>query len=181
MAQEDSVTGPPMIVATKILRAPRARIGKVYGNLRLPRSVELRSVGATLAGSLVGTIVWIFAIGIVFGYNFESFLYTNIVFGALGLSTLYIQPLKGEPLWRWILFKAASRKNKREKLHICTKPLDREAAGEVKMLASCVNVAKGSFDDRGALVRRKSEGAGVDESAMKREGFSEPKTISGRR
>lgn len=175
---EDTVQGPPMIVATKVLRAPRARVGKIYGDLRLPRSVELRSVAAAAAGGFVGLIVWSFAVGIIFGYTFATFLYTVVLFGAAGLSTLYIQPLKGEPLWRWLLFKARDLKGgQAAKAHICTTPLPRESAGELKILLSCVEVAPGSFDERGAVRKTRVATKEADMDDIVRQGFAAPKTL----
>lgn len=182
MLEEDHAQGPPMIVATKILRAPRTRIGKVYGNITLPRSVELRSVVAVLGGAVAGLVLWTMPLGIIFGYSLESLTYMMVIFGGIGLGTLHIQPMKGEPLWRWALLKAQNRRDGRNegKLHICTRPLDRKAAGKTLVVAGCVDVAPKSFDGRGSLVRKEKRaehylGAGETES----QGFAKAKTLPG--
>src|SRR4051812_44795594 len=89
---------PVMLAATQVMRPGRTRIGKIGGNLTLPRTVSLISLIAGGIGALVGA---------VFGLGFGGGSMTGLMYGAgfggaAGVFIVTFEPLKGESMLTWL-------------------------------------------------------------------------------
>lgn len=170
-----NLQGPVMIVATDVLKAPRARVGRLFGNVTLPRSVEVRTLAAGAVGTLVGLMIWLFPVGIPFRYSASSLIYTLMFSTALGVSTLYIQPFKGESLWRWVSLSVAASRERKESagnVYVGLAKVGRVAAGPVDVLSGCADVRAGEVDERGVPSSKHFLDREARHEDMARQGFA---------
>jgi hypothetical protein len=148
-----------MIAATSMLRPPPARVGKISDKIVLPRSVELKKVVAGAAGMLLFATLWLFPIGLIFGYNFQTLLITLVAGIAAGVLVVTVSPLRGESLTRWVGLTFSSRRADKVQIggrtvraYIGIAPLATSAAGVVRVTSGAIEVLAGSYDERGVPV-----------------------------
>lgn len=146
-------TGPVMLAATAVLRPGRARIGKLAGNITLPRTVSLISLLAGAVGFLVGV-----TIGFIFIGGIQAVLYGGTFGAAGGVFVVSYSPMKGESLTRWLglTIKAHREQIKvdgqpvRLAVGIC--PISRAAAGPVHIVRGGIEVPPSQRDARGVII-----------------------------
>lgn len=153
MASEaESDAGPVMLCATRVLKAPPARIGHIVGNVTLPRTVEIRVLIASVLGA-----IGLFAIATpIVGLSLRSAMMSMIFGGFAGAASMKISPLQGETLFRWIGLEARSRVGRLRyngewvRVYVGVCPLRRAAAGRTKLTPQAVDVPPGAVvDERG--------------------------------
>lgn len=164
----DRPRGPVMIAATDIMRPPPTRIGKIGGNITLPRTVPLKAAVAALVGALVGLF---FAFPIA-GIGLNALIWGGIVGGAAGVVAVTWSPLRGESLLRWLglnVRAAAASKvridGKPVRLYIGVAPLARSAVGPARLVPGAVNVPAGEVDDRGVPIPPRRRVPALDPAA----------------
>ena len=153
MPQEQTpkeVQGPPMICATKILRPGGARIGKIAGNLTLPRTIPLN----TAVASGIGIVVML-AFAAVFLSGLQAYMYAAVVGGAAGYVITTYSPLKGESLLRWagLTLKNTGRMKYQGVpvvVAVGTAKAGRSSQTKVVIRRSSIPVSPGAVDQRGA-------------------------------
>lgn len=148
--------GPPMIAATNMLRPPPARIGKISGNITLPRTIELKKAIAAGAGGFGGVFLWFFPLGLIVGYTVFGLLISVLIGGAIGVFAVSWSPLRGESLATWLGLTAGRARSDRVEIdgrpvraYLGIAPLPFTAAGRTEVFASAVDIPPGSHDDRG--------------------------------
>lgn len=143
-----------MLCATDALKPPKLRIGRIGGNVTLPRTVPVMSLVAGGIGGLVGLAL----IGAIFGYSIATIMY-GALFGALsGIGMVTYSPLRGESLAKWFGLKLLSQRRQitidgkpvRLAVGICYAPQPR--TGTFRLRAGSVRVPVGAVDERGALL-----------------------------
>jgi hypothetical protein len=150
-----NTTTIPMIIATKVMKPGRARVGKIGNNITLPRTVTIVSLLAGLGGALFGALV-----GIVVGPSTRSVL-LGAAFGAVvGVVLVNYSPLEGESLLKWLGLTLKARRQRiyvngqqvRLAIGIC--PVSRSALGPVRIQRGAVNVPSTQYDARGVLISK---------------------------
>ncbi len=158
---DNSVT---MMVLTDVLRNQRTRVGRIAGNITLPRPVELRTLIAVSVGAFIGLLA-----GLTLNPgNTQAMFYGATMGGCAGWGATNWSPLQGETLATWIMLTLrrkggmvlTSKNNERLAIGICYLP--EIAKGDVKIVAGAVQVSEGSVDLRGVFKK-------VDEITLPKE------------
>lgn len=148
----DSVDGPPMICATKVLRPGGQRVGKIAGNFTLPRTVPIVTAVLVIIGFVVGVaLAWVvsgqpYSIGIGGGLG-----------GAVGYAMATFSPLRGESMLTWMILHMRGRRRKQRidgrpvSLAVGAAIANRVPHGPVILRRAAVRVDPSSRDDRGVL------------------------------
>lgn len=141
-----------MICATRALKPGPMRIGRIAGDMVLPRTVPLASLLAGGAGAFFGLGVGASFLG------FQGALYFGMLFGAAGVALVTYSPLKGQSLLAWFGLRVAQRSGGRVErdgefyrvsVGIC--PLPAVPSGRVRIRLGAANVAPSNYDERGAV------------------------------
>lgn len=146
-----------MIIATKVMKPGRARVGKLGNNITLPRTVTVVSLLAGLGGSLFGAVL-----GIILGPTVRSVLLGAAFGAAVGVVLVNYSPLEGESLLTWMGLTLKARRKRiyvngqqvRLAIGIC--PVTRSALGPVRIQRGAVNVPSTQYDARGVLISKKN-------------------------
>lgn len=142
--------GPPMLILTDALKAPKIRIGHIGGKFTLPRTVPMATLLAGAGGAAVGLL---FGFGILGGTG--PSVYSAVVCGAIGVFFVTWSPLKGESLIKWLGLRV---KSKRQNLSVDGEPVQLAVGiavvnevilGRVRILAGAVSIPASQYDERG--------------------------------
>lgn len=153
--QQDS--GATMIAATAVLRNHKTRIGKIGGNITLPRAVELQTIVAVGLGMLVGLILVAFV-----NPSFRTYMYAAVFGGAIGYFLVNYSPLQGESMLKWM---GLALNAKRQQVKIDGQPvrlaigvayISEPARGKVRFVRGAVTVPPSQFDERGVQITAKN-------------------------
>lgn len=143
--------GVPMVCATSVMKPGRARIGKIGGNIALPRTIPIINLFATGIGAFIGLWISMF----VGGMNAVA---VGLGIGGLaGWMAVTYSPLQNESLLKWfeLKFKSQTRtryvNGHRVTVTVGTAVIMAPSSGPVMLLRSAVRVAPGQYDDRGAV------------------------------
>jgi len=145
------INGEKMMILTDVLRNQRTKVGRIAGNLTLPRPVELRTLLAVGVGSFIGLLLAL----IVNPGNTQSMFYGATIGGCAGWGATNWSPLKGETLATWILLTLRTKGGRvisstnQEKLAIGICYLPETARGSVQVTRGAIQVSEGSVDSRG--------------------------------
>ncbi len=141
-----------MLCATNILRPPSTRIGSIGGGITLPRTVEVKQVVAGIVGAVIGLVLTVWT------GNLRVISVGIAVFGAIGVASTNISPLPGESFSTWLLVTLMRRRRavtkvdgKPVRVAVGVMPVQRVAAGKVRLTAAAVPVQPGTVDERGVL------------------------------
>jgi hypothetical protein len=146
-------SGPVMLCATKVLKPGPARVGKIAGNIALPRTVEVPVLLAGGGGFIAGVLF-----AAVFLGSFVSVMVSGMVGAGLGWVAVTYSPLKGESLGKWAGLEVASRVRRvkvdgqRVRVYVGVCAVTDVPRGYIRVVGGAVNVAAGSVDDRGRFV-----------------------------
>lgn len=148
-SQEPS--GPLMIAATKILRAPPTRISSL-GAFTLPRSIAVRTAAIVVACAIPGALVGLIIL------KLQGFMFGAIAGGMVGYVMATWSPVKGETLFQYLGAAGQTRLRQRPvtyngepaALYIGVARITRINAGEVHLFPGAVDVHPDSHDERGA-------------------------------
>jgi hypothetical protein len=149
----DTVTGPPMIVATTALATPKVRIGHLGGNITLPRTIPLTSLVASGVGGFVGIIAGLLLVGTLTGI-----MLLGVLGGAIAVASVTYSPLKGESLARYLGLTLRARRQRIAldggvmMVAVGVAPLRSALLGSVQIVPGAVNVLPSQFDERGAPI-----------------------------
>jgi hypothetical protein len=141
-----------MICATRALKPGPMRIGRIAGDMVLPRTVPIVSLLAGGGGALFGLLIGASFLGI------QGALYFATLLGAAGVGLVTYSPLKGQSLLTWLGLNLSSRLGGRVErdgelyrvaVGIC--PLPAVPAERVRIRFGAANVAPSSYDERGAV------------------------------
>lgn len=154
MAEPDRTTveGPPMVCATPVMRPGGHRIGKIVGDIALPRTVPLPTAVLTAVGAVLGGLAALLVAG------FSAALGIGIgIGGAAGYALATFSPLRGESMLTWLVLTARSRR-RRQKLDgkkvtfgVGAAFATRAPVGPVLLGRSAVRVNPDERDERGVL------------------------------
>jgi hypothetical protein len=150
-------TGPVMLAATAALRGHKTRIGKIAGNITLPRTVPLANAIAFLVGGVIGLIA-----GAIIGGTLQTLLYGTAFGGAAGVFAVTYSPLKGESLMTWLGLTVNAKRQQIKvngqavRLAIGVAYISQPARGNVSILGSAIDVDPEQFDERGVLISAKN-------------------------
>lgn len=156
------VRGPVMLSATRIMKPGPARVGRLFGDVTLPRTVELPTLAAGATGAVLGLVI-----GLVFG-GLRAALYGATIFGALGVFLVTYSPLEGESMARWLGLTLRSKRQQTKwrgevvqvSVGIC--PIDPGVQGPVRIVPGSVDVPPTQYDRRG--VRITGSNRNIDEA-----------------
>ncbi len=154
MPDNEPVRGPMMIAATKILRPPEARIGKIGNNITLPRTVPLKTAIAGAVGAVIGIPFALF----IFSGPVEAVIFGGIFGGFCGVAAVSYSPLKGESLFSWMGLSVLNARRKKVmydgeevQLAVGIARISRGPLERVRILGGAVDVNPDQFDERGVL------------------------------
>lgn len=146
--QKQKVVGDTMIVATKMLRPPKAVTSLVV----VPRTAEWAQVAWMIVFALIGLMV----ASIVAGFGMMPAVYGITLGGAFGYIFPQLSPLQDESLAKWFMLQGgevASKKvrinGRKAKMYIGTFPLKRVAGGRTVLFPSGGKVKASYYDERG--------------------------------
>jgi hypothetical protein len=165
MSEHEPLRGPPMVVATSVMKPPPLRVGKLANGVTLPRPVQLKVLLAALAGGIVGAVV-----SLIFGVSFNSFMWAVALFGGMGVTAVTYSPLQGESLTKWLRLTFGTRR--RANFTVDGRPA-RVAVGiapiadpvrerSVHLSAGSVRVPPTAYDERGVRLPTRPMPAPVD-------------------
>lgn len=147
-------SGPKMLCATKALKPGRMRIGRIAGDMVLPRTVPVVNLVAGGVGALVGLTVGGSFLGL------QGALYFATLTAAVALGLVTYSPLKGESLAAWLGLSirararsagSVERDGEMFRVAVGVAPLGRLPAGRVRIRFGAANVAPSAYDERGAV------------------------------
>jgi hypothetical protein len=151
MAQETS--GPIMLAATTVLRGHKARIGKIVGDIALPRTVPVVNLVAGSIGVLLGLFI-----GALVQGTLQMTIYSGLIGGGIGVFLVTYSPLQGESMLKWIGLSIAAKRQEVKidgqtvRVAIGVAYLSQPARGRVHILRGAVDINPEQFDERGVLV-----------------------------
>ena len=162
----DPTNGPqePMLVLTRAMKPGPTRVGKVAGNLSLPRSVELPTAVAVVCGAVTGMVLFM-----AFGGGFMGAMYGMLLGGTLGWVAMNYSPLEGETLLRWVGLNVRARRGQvlwqgqpvQVSIGIC--PIPPVVSDQHLLRPGAVNVPSTQYDRRGVRISAKNRN--LDEAA----------------
>jgi hypothetical protein len=148
--QQAQVKGPPMLVATHVMNPGSARIGRLFGNVTLPRAVRVVDLVAAGGGALFGIVI-----GLLITKDLSGVLYGGALFGMAGYLAVTYSPLEGETLARYLgLSIRASRdtityKGSKVQVSIGICPIEGAGIETLRLSSSCVDIPPSQYDLRG--------------------------------
>lgn len=147
--QGDRTQGDAMLVATSMLKPPKARTAMKV----LPRTIAWENLFIIVACALIGLLIGLRVFGVD---NLQAVLSTVVVTGALGFILPSLSPLEGESILTWFGLQAKSTtarrvniNGRRVKMYIGTYPLKRAALGATRITPAGGNVKAYAYDERG--------------------------------
>lgn len=149
LVNEDA--GVPMVCATSVMKPGRSRIGKISGNISLPRTVPIINLVASGVGGFIGLIF-----GLALGGMESIALGLGLGAGAGWMAVTY-SPLRNESLLKWfeLQFKSQTRtryvNGRRVTVAVGVAIVAAPSSGSVRLLRSAVRVPAGQYDERGAV------------------------------
>jgi hypothetical protein len=153
----DEINAIPMIIATKVMKPGRARIGSIGNAITLPRTVSIVSLVAGLIGLLAGAVF-----GLILGPSMRTILMGAVFGAAIGVVVVNYSPLKGESLLTWFGLTVKAKRQQiyvngqpvRLSIGIC--PVTRAAVGPVRIQKGAINIPPTQYDERGVLISKKN-------------------------
>lgn len=142
-----------MVCATSAIDTGPARVGHVAGKITLPRTVELPTAIATVAGAFVGLIV----AATIPGGSIQKWVFSILFFAAVGYFLMNFSPMRGESLAKWLGLQVSTLRRSRMVngkpviIAIGSKVASREVLGEFRLVRSAVHVPVGAYDERGVF------------------------------
>lgn len=143
--------GPVMLAATQVMRPGRTRIGKLGGNVTLPRTVPLVSLITGAVGFLLGAV---FGLALA-GGSITGLMYGGTFGAAGGVFVVTYSPMKGESMLTWFGLTVTSRRRqvkvdgKPVTLFVGVYPIARPPAGPVTIVRGATRIPPSQFDERG--------------------------------
>jgi hypothetical protein len=145
-------TGPVMLCATSVIKPGRVRVGRIAGNLVLPRTVPLVNLLIGGAGFLVGVTVGGAFLGL------RGALYFGVLLGAAGIALVTYSPLRGESMLTWIGLSVSRMRSDQimfegEKVRVAVGicPVHKMPYPRVGIHLGAAMVAPSQYDERGVL------------------------------
>lgn len=148
-----AVKGPPMLCATSVIKPGPIRIGRLAGDITLPRTVPLVNLLLGGGGFLFGITLG----GAFFGLR--GAMYFGVLCGAGAIMAATYSPLKGESMLTWLGLKVlrmgANQTYRggvkvRAAVGIC--PVPSLPAGRCSIHFGAANINPDLYDERGVLI-----------------------------
>jgi hypothetical protein len=144
--------GPPMLCATSVIKPGPVRIGRLSGDLTLPRTVPLVNLLLGAGGFLLGLVIG----GGFFGLR--GAVYFGVLSGAAAVGAASYSPLKGESLLTWVGLKVLRlqanqtyRDGVRVRAAVGVCPVPALPAGMCSIHFGAASVNPDLYDERGVL------------------------------
>lgn len=143
----------PMICATSVMKPGRTRIGRIGGNLTLPRTVPVVNLVASGVGAFIGLVL-----AMAIGDGANAVALGLGLGGFAGWMAVTYSPLKNESLAKWLELQVKSQtraryiNGERVILAVGVGVVAGPSSGPVLLQRSAVRVPAGQYDDRGAPV-----------------------------
>jgi hypothetical protein len=148
-----------MMVMTSVLKQEGATIGRIGGNVALPRPVPIKTLFAVIAGVLVGIVA---ALPFSFGNPIRAIFVGAAFGGAAGAFLVTYSPWRGESMAKYLSTTTAARlrsmevDGKRITVAIGICPITRTAEGRLHVIPGAVNIPASQFDERGVRITPKN-------------------------
>jgi hypothetical protein len=147
--------GPPMLCATSVIKPGPLRIGRLAGDLTLPRTVPLANLLLGAGGFMFGLVIG----GGLFGLR--GAMYFGVLSGAGAILAASYSPLKGESLLTWLGLKALRlnanqtvRDGVRMRVAVGLCPVPSLPSGQCSIHFGAASINPELYDDRGTLLPR---------------------------
>jgi hypothetical protein len=150
--------GPLMLSATSVLRSKfsRTRVGRIGGNVTLPRPVEVGVLASAGGGFLFGLVVGLVVLG-----NLQYAFYLGALLGAVGYFLYTFSPAKGETVVSYVSrnLEAARRsqlnfRGTRVRVAVGIAPMSAFTFGTTfRIFPGAVEVDPDGWDERGVPIR----------------------------
>jgi hypothetical protein len=150
--------GPLMLSATSVLRSKfsRTRVGRIGGNVTLPRPVEVGVLASAGGGFLVGLVIGLVVLG-----NLQYAFYLGALLGAVGYFLYTFSPAKGETVVSYVSrnLEAARRsqttfRGSRVRVAVGIAPLSSFTFNTTfRVFPGAVDIDPDGWDERGVPVR----------------------------
>lgn len=156
MSDGDEQAMISMIIATRVMKPGRQRIGRV-GHIQLPRTVTTVSLVGFMVGAFVGVIF-----GLIIGGSLRPILFGIGLGGAAGVAAVNYSPLQGESLAKWLGLTIRARRGQMEvygrttRLAIGICPVSRSAIGDARILRGALTVPPSQYDERGVMIAKRN-------------------------
>lgn len=144
-----------MLAATSVLKPPPARVSRLGPGIKLPRTVEIK----TLAVCSISFLMFSFVSWTLFGFSIQRVLISGTIGALAGWLLVTYSPLEGETLSKWITLILARRisgttrvsgESARVYVGIC--PVVKTASGYITISHGFGRVSPGSVDERGGVI-----------------------------
>lgn len=154
----ESSGGPLMLSATSVLRSKfsRTRVGRIGGNVTLPRPVEIGVLVSAGSGFLFGLVIGLLVLG-----NLQYAFYLGALLGAIGYFLYTFSPAKGETVVSYVSrnLQAAQRsqttfRGSRVRVAIGIAPMSSFTFNTTfRVFPGAVDIDPDGWDERGVPVR----------------------------
>jgi len=144
-----------MLAATSVLKPPPARVSRLGPGIKLPRTVEIKTLAVCSVLFLVfGALTWF-----IFGFSLQRVLIGGVLGALAGWLLVTYSPLEGETLGKWFSLILGRRlagttriagESARVYVGIC--PVEYTAKGYVTISHGFCRVIPGSVDERGGII-----------------------------
>ena len=147
--------GPIMLSATSVLKQGPARIGSITKQVKLPRTILLKTFVSVIVYGFIGLII-----GLLIG-GLKAMLYSTIVFSAGAYFATNYSPLRGETLSKYIGLSIKAQRERRYingklvKIYVGIVPISRPALGKFVLWPGGINISSTNYDERGVLINKK--------------------------
>jgi hypothetical protein len=147
--------GPVMLAATSVLKPPPARVSRLGPGIKLPRTVEIK----TLVVCSVFFLIFSCASWTLFGFSMQRVLISGTIGVLVGWILVTYSPLEGETLGKWFALILGrkisgtiqvSGETARVYVGIC--PVVKTANGYITISHGFSRVSPGSVDERGGVI-----------------------------
>ena len=144
-----------MLSATSVLKQGPAKIGSITKQVKLPRTILLKTLVSMIVYGFIGLLI-----GLVIG-GLKAILYSTLIFAAGAYFATNYSPLRGETLSKYIGLSIKAQRERRYingklvKIYVGIVPISRPALGKVVLWPGGINISSSNYDERGVLLNKK--------------------------
>lgn len=144
-----------MLAATSVLKPPPARVSRLGPGIKLPRTVEIK----TLAVCSVFFVVFAASSWALFGFSLQRVLISGTIGVLVGWILVTYSPLEGETLGKWFALVLGRKMSgttqvsgERARVYVGICPVVKTTTGYVTISHGFGRVSPGSVDERGGVI-----------------------------
>jgi hypothetical protein len=144
-----------MLAATSVLKPPPARVSRLGPGIKLPRTVEIKTLAiCSVLFTVFAALTWA-----MFGFSLQRILIGGVLGAIVGWLLVTYSPLEGETLGKWFSLILGKRlagttrvSGERARVFVGICPVEHTAKGYVTISHGFGRVSPGSVDERGGVI-----------------------------